>query len=167
MFSPNYNFSFVSSVFCTLTDNLVVQKVFQEKKFQKNYFSWILIFFTFVIPEYPVEYLCQTFRKIDLFESDSLLKKEVLKTILLFCPRSSVPPLIRGPFKNTLHEKCFSLTYFFLKWIFLHYSWKTSLINFTEPFKIRFSWNYFSVTKKFYLENCFYVFIIGILYSAW
>ena len=119
MFSPNYNFSFVSSVSCTLTDSFVVQKVFQEKKFQKNYFSWIF-FFTFVIPEYSVECFCQTFRKIDLFESDSVLKKEVLKTIFVFCPRSSVPPLIRGPFKTTLHEKRFSWTHFFRKWSFFY-----------------------------------------------
>ena len=121
MFSPNFNFSFVSSVSCTLTDNFVVQKIFQEKKFQKNYFSWILIFFTFVIPEYPVEYLCHIFRKFDLFESDPLLKnKEVLKKFFLFCLLSSVPPLIRGPFKNNFHEKHFSWTYFFLKWNFFH-----------------------------------------------
>ena len=35
--------------------------------------------------------------------------------VFLFCLRSSVPPLIRGPFKDIFHEKHFSWTIFFLK----------------------------------------------------
>ena len=44
--------------------------------------------------------------------------------------------------------KIFFLNNFFLNKGFLHYSWKTSLIIFTEPFEMRCSWKYFSITKK-------------------
>ena len=36
IFSPNFNFTFVSSVLCTLTENFVVQKFFHGKFFQKQ-----------------------------------------------------------------------------------------------------------------------------------
>ena len=167
MFSPNYNFSFVSSVSCTLTDNFVVQKVFQEKKFQKNYFSWIF-FLLLSFLSTPLSIFLPNFSKNWSFWKWFCVKERGPKND--FCILSSLlcTPTDKRTIQNYFTWKTFFLNTFFSEMkFFLHFSWNTSVINFTEPYKIRFSWNYFSVTKKIYLENCSYFFNIGILYSAW
>ena len=102
-----------SSVASLIT--LSFRKVFHEKSFQKNYFSWIFFLVLLSFLSTPLISYAKLFKNLIILKVILCLKKEVLKMVFLFCLRSSVPPLIRGPFKNTFHEKHFSWTIFFLK----------------------------------------------------
>ena len=146
---------------------LSFKKIFMKKIFRETTFPELYFFFTLVIPEYPVEYLYRTYRKFDLLESDSLLKKEVLKMIFLFCLRSSVPPLIIGTFKNTFHEKHFSWTIFFLKWSFFTLFLKNFFDKFYRTIQKAIFLKINLYNQKNYSENCSSFFSIGTLYSHW
>ena len=116
MISSKYNFSFLSLVLCTLTDNFVVQKNFHEKICKKN-FSWNIIFNYFYLSSVPRWYFLPNLSKIWSFWKWFSVKKrkEVLNMIFVFRLRSSVPPLITVSFKKLLHENAFSWTVFFVE----------------------------------------------------
>ena len=129
MFSLKFNFFlyYLSSVPLLIT--LLFEKVFREKTFHKNYFSWKMIFIFFINPVYPVENLYQIFQKIDHFQSDSLLKKskQTLNRIFflssLLCTRTD-----NSIIQKNISEKDFSLKFFSWNIPFLQHSWLTPLI---------------------------------------
>ena len=168
-FSPNCNFSFVSSVLCSLTDNFVVQKSFSRKKFSekllllKNNFLLLLSFLSTPLISYTKLSKNLIILKVNLCWK----KKEVLNMIFHFCLRSSVPPLIRGTFKKTFLEKNFSWTTIFLKNKFITLFLSNLFDIFYQTIQNTFSWKPFSITRKKFSKNCFSFFSIGTLYSHW
>ena len=82
-------------------------------------------------------------------------RKEVLNKIFLFCLRSSVPPLIRGPLKNTFHEKDFSWTIFFQKNSCFTLFLSNPFDNFYRIIQNTVFLKKFLYNQKEYSENCF------------
>ena len=158
---------YLSSVPLLIT--LLFEKVFREKTFHKNYFSWKIIFIYFYHSCVPRWKFIQNLSKIWSFSKWFSVKKKKTdpEQDFFFCLRSSVRVLITVSFKKTFQKEIFHEIFFLWNKLFLQHSWVIPLIIFTKPFKIRFSWEKISTTKQNYSANCFSFFRIGTLYSHW
>ena len=148
---PLYHRSSVPSLI-----TLLFEKVFHEKTFHKIYFSRKIIFKYFYLSCVPRWVFIANLSNFWSFWKWFSVKKrkQALKKIfflsLLLCT-----VLITVSFKKTFLGNNFREKFFFLKYTFLQHSWITHLIIFTKPFKKRFSWKYFSITKRITRKTVF------------
>ena len=167
-FSPNYIFSFVPSVFCTLNDIFVIQRSFSRKSFSEQ-----LLFLKYNF-EILLSFLCKPliiynkpFKNLINLKVILCLKKEVLKMIFVFCLRFSVPPLIRIPIKKTFHGKDFSRTVFFLNCNFFTAFLSNHFDKIYQTIQNTFFMKTILYHQKKLLGKLFFFFSFGTHYSHW
>ena len=140
MFSPKRNFSFVSSVLCTLNDNFVAQKSFSRENFSwkllflKHKFKLLLSFLCTLLMIYTKAFKNLIILKVILCKKSKTGPKYDFFLSSILCTRSDISII-----QKNFSWKWFSWTIFSLKITFLKLSWVTPLIIFTKRFKKRFS----------------------------